>query len=126
MLFKAMAHLVYMSIQKFSIVTVSQTQSVGVKGSTAIVPLTKNQDSIKKMLKFLQNYIQQTEGCEHAIVYFQDFSSNQLYTIAYAEDEDFESTSISLIKEQKKKVDEMVKSREKEILGEKPKSKKTE
>jgi hypothetical protein len=34
-----------------------------------------------------------TESCDEVVVFFKDYRSNQLYTIAFAEDEDFENNA---------------------------------
>lgn len=72
-------------------------------------------DSIKKLCKFLQSYLIKSESCEFVEVYFKDFSSNQLYTIAFAEDEDFETNSLQAIHSQQKKIATLVEQLEKEL-----------
>lgn len=54
MLFKVVTHLLWMSLQKFVIIALSNTVQTGMKGSTEIVPMTHKQDSLKKLCKFLQ------------------------------------------------------------------------
>lgn len=99
MLFKVMSHLLSIAIAKFVIVALSNTVAAGMKGSTEVVPDTHKQDSLKKLCKFWKTNLMESEGCEFVSVFFKDFQSNQLYTIAFAEDEDFETNSLHTIKQ---------------------------
>lgn len=40
------------------------------------------------------------EQCDEVVVFFKDYGTNQLYTIAFAEDEDFASSNSNVIKAQ--------------------------
>ena len=50
-------------------------------------------ESHKTLCRRLQDEICQFEGCENCVVLFNDPSTKQLFTIAYAEDDDFVSTA---------------------------------
>ena len=55
-------------------------------------------ESHKTLCRKLQDEICRMEDCEHCVVLFNDVETRQLFTIAYAEDDDFVSTAQNLIK----------------------------
>ena len=45
-----------------------------------------------------------SEVCEEVVVFFKDYRTNQLYTIAFAEDDDFEENARQSIRQLQKRI----------------------
>ena len=65
---------------------------------------TAKYENHKVLCRKMQAEIEQMEGCKDCVVMFNDSKSKQLFTIAYAEDDDFISTNQNLINVQNTKI----------------------
>ena len=100
MLFKTMTHFIWMPLQKFVILATSVTATVGLKPTLDFIANATKQDTLKKLCRFIQDSLKQQEECEDVIVYFRDYQNNQLYSIVFAEDDDFVNNFIHALKQQ--------------------------
>jgi len=61
-------------------------------------------ESKKKLCRELESELIKMEGYDKVVVLFNEKATKQLYTIAFAEDDDFENTQKQLIEISMKKI----------------------
>ena len=96
-LFKMLAMTLSERLQKFAILATMTAGSVGIDGTVAFIQKIAKLESHKKLCRELEEEMIRMEGCEDCVILFNERATKQLYTIAYAEDDDFVNTQKQLI-----------------------------
>lgn len=96
-LLKICLFIIYERLQKFVILTQTGTKRSSLDDIISFALRTARYESHKDMCRNLENDLIQLEDCTHCNALFLDKTSNQLFTIAYTEDDDYQNTNQNLI-----------------------------
>ena len=104
MFFKVLAAIIAERLQTLAIKAVDNDKLGKIGFLTSTLMRIANFRSHKILCRKLQEEMCSLEQCENCVVLFDDPSTRQLFTIAYAEDDDFFSTSANIIKIQEESI----------------------
>ena len=90
--FKIIAMTLAERLQKFAIKATETAGSASIKDAIDFAMRIAKLESKKNLCRELEQELVRMEGCEKVVVLFNEKASRQLYTIAFAEDDDYANT----------------------------------
>ena len=96
-LFKTVALLLTERLQKFAILSTATKGNDGVDRTVQFIEKIAKFESKKRLCRELEREMIKNEGCESCVALFDERCTKQLYTIAFAEDDDFVNTCLQMI-----------------------------
>ena len=96
-LLKICLYILFERLQKFVITTQTATKRVQLSDIIDFALRTARYESHKSLCRNLENDLVRLEDCFAVNALFLDRASNQLFTIAYTEDDDYRNTNQNLI-----------------------------
>lgn len=96
-LLKLCSYIIHERLQKFLILTQTGTKRQNLGDIISFAMRTARYETHKVLGREIEKDLKMLEDCTECNVLFEDRGSNQLYTIAYTEDDDYRNTNQNLI-----------------------------